>query len=294
MTRRPAPSMLTILIPTKNRSAFLTRLLRYYAKCGCPFPIRIADSSDSDHYARANEVLAAVSGRLDVERRYYPGISNLACLSDLSKRVSTPYVVYVSDDDLLVPRALEHAVAFLETHADYCAAHGDGQLFTIESDKAEGLVTGTSSYAQRSAEQELASVRLVDYLSTYRPIVFSVQRADALKTSYQYVVDLKLDNSFGELLPSSLPVIRGKVKKLRTLYMARQTHGDMTSRKLNLDLFDWISTPDWTSQWVGFRDCLATELAQQDRLSVEQAREVVKQAFWAHLARGLTGKWDAR
>jgi len=70
--------------------------------------------------------------------------------------------------------------------------------------------------------------------------------------------------------------------------LVRQVHDQ---RYLLPGVFDWITSPNWLPSYQVFRDCLAKELVQQDEISVDEAREVVKQAFWSYLAKGLTKKW---
>jgi hypothetical protein len=91
-----------------------------------------------------------------------------------------------------------------------------------------------------------------------------------------------------ELLIGCQSVIQGKVKELDCLYLVRQVHD---RRYLAPDMFDWITSPNWLQSYELFRERLSEELAQQDEITIDQAREVVKQAFWAYLARGLGKKW---
>ena len=283
--------MLSILIPTRNRWGFLGRLLRHYSHFGMPYPIFIGDSSDPDQCLESESVLKEVSGRLNVDVRLYPGVSNLATGLDLLERVSTPYVVSTADDDFLVVRGVRKAMDFLEEYPDYSTAHGDAILFSVSDDKPYGRLTSVGRYPQHSVERECGAKRLMEHLKAYKPTVHSVHRTDHLRDSYRRVIELKMDNNFGELAPSCIPTIRGKVKKLKTLYMVRQAHADMTSRKTSPKVFDWITTAGWPEQWARFSDCLSEEIVRQDKISADEARQAVQRAFWMFLAKALTLKW---
>lgn len=282
--------MLTILIPTRNRWNFLGRLLRYYASAGVTWPIVIGDSSDAEELVVGQKILKEVSGRLKVDYRSCPGLSNLACGTSLLERVSTPYVVWTADDDFLALRGVRSALEFLETHADYSTAHGAALLFTVGGDMPHGEVGIVSRYPQRSVEQDSGVRRFISHVGDYNPTVHSVHRTKNLLESYRRVIELNMDNNFGELAPSSIPTIRGKVKRLKVLYMVRQCHGGMTSRKTSPKIFDWITMPDWPNQWGRFRECIAEELSRQDRISVDEARQVVQQVMWRFLAKAMMAK----
>lgn len=292
--------MLTILIPTRNRWGFLARLLHYYADAGLTHRIRVGDSSDPDRSPEAEAVLASVAGRLDVECRPYPGADNFACIAGLLDRVSTPYVAWSADDDFLVPRALDQAVAALTARPEVSAVHGAAALFGVATGQPHGPVAWTSSYRQEALEHDRASARLIAYMSAYFPIIYSVHRTENLQWCYRRVVELRLDNVFGELLPSCLPVVRGKIAKLQNLYMVRQAHTAMTSARLNPDPFEWIAGTDWSRQCGGVKTALAGEVARHDGIDQPEACDVVKQAVWAYVARALEigrleyAGWSAR
>jgi hypothetical protein len=95
-------------------------------------------------------------------------------------------------------------------------------------------------------------------------------------------VSLLTDKAFAsELLPCCLSVLQGKVKELDCLYLVRQSHGQ---RYFLPNKYDWINSPNWLPSYQVFCDCLARELARQDRISIDKAQDVVKQAFRLYLA----------
>jgi hypothetical protein len=94
-----------------------------------------------------------------------------------------------------------------------------------------------------------------------------------------------------EVLVGCLSVLQGKVKRLDCLHIFRQHH---QGRYGAADFYDWMTSPQWATTYGGFRDCLLEELVRQDRLSPEEAREVVKRAFWPWLANRLMSRWRKR
>lgn len=283
--------MITLLIPTMNRSDFLIRLLHYYGDLGFQGCICIGDSSDTVHVERTRKVIKVLQGKLSIVYREYPRLNDARCLQQLLDFVSTPYAAYVADDDFLTPAALEQCARFLDGHPDYSAAHGVAALISLQSSGAYGQVVGASRYRQLVIEAESASQRLLNYLSNYWVALFSVHRIESWRVMYRDISLLE-DRSFGgELLPCCLSVIQGKVKELDCFYLVRQGH---EQRYLLPDTYDWITSPNWLPSHQVFRDSLAEELVRQDGISMDEARDVVKQAFWSYLAKGLNKKWQSR
>ena len=118
--------MMTLIVPTMNRSDFLVRQLGYYRDVGFQGCICIGDSSDTVHVERTKRALKAFQGKLNIVYREYPHLNDAECLKQLLDLVVTPYAAFVADDDFLVPAALEQCARFLDNHPDYSAAFTEG------------------------------------------------------------------------------------------------------------------------------------------------------------------------
>ena len=277
--------MITLLVPTINRSDFLIRLLRYYEKVGFEGCICIGDSSNSEHVKRTKRVLATLRGRLNIIYREYPDLNDAVCLKRLLDFVSTPYAAFVADDDFLVPSALNQCGKFLGEHPEYVAVHGMGITVTLDSGGLYGRIVQCGHYRQPEIEAESASQRLDDHLSNYSVALFSVHRIESWRAMYRDVHLLK-DKSFGsELLPCCKSVVLGKSKELDCLYVVRQMHAQ---RYLLPDEHDWITSQEWYPSYLVFRDSLAEALTLQDNISTEKAQKVVEKAFRSYLDMSLS------
>ncbi|MHB8163391.1 MAG: TIGR00180 family glycosyltransferase [Methanoregula sp.] len=272
--------MITLIIPTMNRSDFLIRLLRYYAEMDFQGWICIGDSSNKEHLDRTKKVIESLQGKLNIIYEEYPELKAAECLNRLVSLVSTPYAALDADDDFLIPSALTKCVDFLERNPDYAATHGKGVILELGNDGAHGPVVNCEFYSQPILESESASKRLDDHMSNYRVTLLSVHKTESLQKMFQDLHSLK-DNPFGELLSCSISVILGKSKELDCLYLVRQNH---TQRYISSDIYDWITYPLWQPSYIVFRDTLAQFLALQDKISVPEAQDVVKSAFWKYLA----------
>jgi len=305
--------VISLFIPTMNRSEFLIRLLRYYKAVGFKGPIYIGDSSHPGDVERTKEAIKSFRGELNIVYREYPGIDGVRCVQRLLELVSTPYAAFVADDDFMVPAALERCADFLDANPDYSAAHGVGALISVDSNAAYGPVKSAGYYRQPVAEEGSASQRLTSLLQDYTVTLFSVHRVQTWRAMYKdatQVADWK--HLGGELLQCCLSVIMGKVKQLDGLYLMRQVYasgcaeaatskgmqnaGQLASINMSatasVDSFDWITSKAWLPSYEIFRDLVSCELSKQDGISMDEARRVVKQAFWSYLAKTLQHKWE--
>ncbi|MFA4905591.1 MAG: TIGR00180 family glycosyltransferase [Candidatus Margulisiibacteriota bacterium] len=283
--------MLTIVIPTMNRSDFLIRLLNYYANTGYKHRILIGDSSDPTHVEQAKNAIKEMEGKLSIIYQECPGLGVGACLQKLMKSISTPYVAVLSDDDYLVPNGMDKCLVYLENHPEYNAAHGKAVLISLDVSGPNGQIQHLGEYKQCSREEGAASQRLIKHLSDYSSSTFCVYRTRSWQTMLKNSQEIS-DRSFSdELLFSGLSVVLGKVKELDCFYLVRQGHGQ---RYLLPDLFDWVTGSAWLPSYRIFRDRLIDELVRVDAIDERKAQDVVKQAFWSYLSRGLAHKFRGR
>ncbi len=283
--------MITIAIPTKNRSDFLDRLLNYYAACGFQHWISIGDSSEPAHAQRTKNTIQRLSGKIKVKYYEHPNESGPTCMQKLFNDVTTPYAVYSGDDDFFVPDSLEKCIEFLENHKEYSGANGKAVLFSVNNKKE---ICSISGYKLKSIEADTASQRFRDFMMDYFVAFFSVYRADVCKRMLRdaSLVPTKSPVSvsfMGEVMPSSLSVILGKIKQLDCLYLFRQMH---ERRNYLLDVFDLITSLDWPTSYRAFYDSLAEALIQQDNITLDNTHEIIKQSFWFQLNKGLNRKFQ--
>ena len=281
---------LTVVVPTFNRYLFLTRLLKYYLFRGSPFQMHILDSGSNT--AGQNEVKRLISSNL-VYTQYPPTIHPFTKLTQALQNVSTPYVVIWADDDLMVPSAFNAGVRFLEEQPDFSIVHGQSAQFVIQPDGGVDI----GPYLQRSYPSSTAAARLVDYLSNYSVTFYSVHRTEALAKNLELTQRHGFGYYWGEIALGCLSAIQGRVGQLDDLYMMKEAHagmGDWPDRDSGNGLFDWVTGAAFSGKYHDFEECLAIELARKDGIVEDDAREVVREAFWSHLAQGLTKKWQAK
>lgn len=282
----------SILVPTKNRSDFVIRLLQYYNDVDYRGHIFIGDSSETFHVERTKAAIKNLRGNFEIVYREYPELNNAESIHELLTLISTKYSVILPDDDFLVPSSVGKCIEFLEGNSDYIAAHGVGILFQLKKgNDIYGPIASSGYYLQRPIEKESASQRLIDHLTHYSVTLFSVHRTAQMRLMYKQVSALS-DKTFAlELLPCCLSVIFGKTKQLDCLSLVRQVHAQ---RYLLPDVYDWITNENWSLAFRYFESCLVTAISHQDKIGLDDIRQVVKQAFWSYLAQSMFRSWQQK
>ena len=280
---------ITLLIPTKDRSEFVVRQLRYYQTAGFRGTISIGDSSESEHRDRVAQEVLRLSGDLDIRHDFYPGLLNAETMQNMLRNVTTDYVAFIGDDDFLTVRGINRCVDFLDRNPGYVSANGTSVIFTLESPGAYGTVKSVSNYYQKGLGAGTAQQRFLDYMGDYFVPLFSVHRAPAFALNFKYATEPR-DKLFSlELLPCCLSAVQGPSKHLRCLYLIRQFN---PSRFPLPDTFDWITGTDWPGSYEFFVDVISAEIAGRDGVDLAEAKDAVKNGLWQYLALALSLRWE--
>lgn len=275
--QKKVEELITIIIPTYNRSHYLARILQYYKEQNTNIPILVADSSSKTE-SRANlAVVDSVSKNLKVELKYFEtNESWLASSAFYGKVISalmyceSKFVVLCADDDFIVPDAIRKCTQFLEENPDYSIAHGrSARVFYLEKQRNFDSDLLSVTFGQRTIENNDPCLRLQDHLNGYAPTFYSVHRRADLLSNFQNMISNTSNYHFGELLLSCLSIIQGKSKCLDLLYMVRQSIVGSTGASVPR----WSATlaaDDFEKQYAKFSDCLLAEVAASDKSSPTQ------------------------
>lgn len=291
---------LTIVIPTKNRSSFVIRALKYYASVACPFPVLIGDSSEEGHSNTVkNFIKTEINGKIKVDHRTLgsvrsepKGWQDDAILKHLMEEVQTPYTAFYADDDFAVVQKLGSAVDFLDANDDYSFVCGEALIFSLKSDEESRELLGTRKYHQRSISEDLPSERLLELARFYCVLEYGVSRTSEMRYRWQAVFESAMDNEMGELLNSALVAVQGKIKKMKNLFLVRQEHAQMTSR--GKSQFDWITDPKFSGYWKKYLEIVGSALAKKEGIALDQSLSIIKRVFWAYISKILNEKWDGK
>ncbi len=287
VTHSCAGAGLTLVIPTRNRPRFLSKVLRYYAKMESPYPLIIGDASDPSAAAENERVIATFEDRLPITYvRQAPGITTVTSTIDLLARVDSRYTAWCGDDDYMVPRQLQKCADFLEGHPDYGLACGDAAEVFVETSSSDDTFTVAKIIrgAHKSAEATLPSRRLLEWC---RPNIgkntFSVQRTSDMRYSWNKASEIGLDSKsyapLHELTVNLMSLLQGKEMHLEGLYHVMLRHTEKTSFSGPVDYFERVTRWDWPGRVASMVDCWAQEIVRRETIEYSAARRVAETVF---------------
>ncbi|MBK5375334.1 TIGR00180 family glycosyltransferase [Pseudomonas sp. TH43] len=169
----PLNELLTVVLFTHNRPAFIRRAVKYYSSLPCK--IMVLDSTPE----RPEGDFSAVDYH-HVPQFAYWGMQ--AKLNYGVEQLTTPYMVLAADDDFILHDSLAESVGFLEANHDYGMCHGYCLMYVT-------LAGGVSYYrrdkkVQEDYSSECAQERVLDYMHQYVPPFYAVHRTDLMKQWY--------------------------------------------------------------------------------------------------------------
>jgi glycosyltransferase domain-containing protein len=280
--------VITILIPTYNRPGYLKRILSYYSNYATAYPIVVADSSSNENKDMNRKTVSSLSSiNILYIDSYTSEINRYHKITDALNQVNTEYCAICADDDFLVPESMRACTQFLNDHTDYAAAQGVGVSFAVDRKLPS---TGGWSFrtiqtqSGKTLSQDRPTDRLYCHLCDYRPTFYAVHRRTQLAQNLQMANDYTWDFRFGEILPSCLTVVQGKVKRLYMPHDVGECHGGNTSARI----IDWgglLTGDDFSSRYQAFRECLARKIAEITGEHESAATAAVNKAALAYFGK---------
>lgn len=284
---------ISIIIPTKNRSDHVIKMLRYFKIMDFDGCVLIGDSSDQYHIDYTRRAIKKLDAPFEIIYNEYPNQKSYHCIRDLMSLATSNYAMWMCDDDILIPATLQKCAKFLEENPEYSSVGGIAIRYSLSNPGVYGAIKYIDRYPVYEYEAESSSQRLHDLLQNYTVVGYSLGRTEQLKRKFLFENNLQLTDLAlaTEMLPACMCAAQGKIKMLNSLFVVRQMHDQ---RYLLPDMFDRISKPDWPMSSMVMRNTLAEELVRNDGITLEEARDTVKQAFWSYLKKALCLKYQSR
>lgn len=277
-------NILTIVIPLYTRYDKLKRVLTYYKDHNFPFNIMILDDSPDQNID--DHDLRVIVNDKHIKHIMYEQHMSVAEKISIGIKISTPYVVLCADDDFVVPKGLERCIEFLDANSDYVAAQGKHISFK-QSAVMPRLAAWEAAINIRSIECESPVTRFITHFSDYNsPTFYAVHRTNVMQSIWKSASEYTNDVRFGELLPTLLTVLYGKVKVLDILYAARENHPSSDGHVANR-ISDFIVEGSFDGKYERFKKCLAGELCDQTELSYGESEKLVDRAMDGYLKRSF-------
>lgn len=211
-------NLITVVIPTYNRSNELARLLHFLADLGTRFSIIVLDGGTEASGKQNSELCLSFP---NVEHHKFS--SNLHLGKRLEQGlhlVKTPYVLFCGDDDFFFPDAVVECVNFLEKNQDHAAAIGQVwsmRYFPGRPVVSDGIVLKNDLDVGSGLHQERFILRALYYFAYTEigsmPLFYAVRRTNQTLNAFSLITP-EIKYSSMELLTNGMLLIDGKVAKL--------------------------------------------------------------------------------
>jgi glycosyltransferase domain-containing protein len=265
---------LTVIVPTRNRSALCVSLIQYLRRCGVECAIIIADSSDTDHALRNEEFCR---GRAADYRRYAPEIPFYDKALDVLNAVTSAFVVMLPDDDIPVPRALEQCVSVLRQNDDTAAAWGYVIDYAMHGEQFDIFRVRWSA---PGINEHSPLERVYHLVRRYQPFFWAVFRTGALTRS---ISEARCTGRivFQELTTTLTAALQGKIARLPIVYSLRGAEVCSYERAKVEPLFAFLEDPAvFFREYTDYRDNLVRFVQTQLEHAVKQLKNCTVEQFF--------------
>jgi glycosyltransferase domain-containing protein len=242
-------SFLTVVIPSFERQKFLERQISFWRNFEAK--IIILDGSKAPLNLLPNKIPSNIR-YLHVPDNFYKRIKLAAEL------ISTPYAIYLPDDEFLIPSCLEKCVQFLIENPAYCSCAGRSISFGV--DVATNRVDARPIYQDLRnldicLDNPIERVMALAFPYKYQP-VHSVTRKEIWSSVAEVLGMLKyLPSDMFELLFGFTAAHIGKMKVIPDLMNMRSLENAAVNSKewdRKLMFPQWIGSSKFTGDCADF------------------------------------------
>lgn len=265
----PLNELLTVVLITHNRPAFLRRAVKYYSSLPCK--IMVLDST----LDRPEGDFSAVDYH-HVPQFAYWGMQ--AKLAYGVEHLTTPYMVLAADDDFILHDSLAESVGFLHANPDYGMCHGYCLMYL-------SLAHGVNYYrrdkkVQEDYSSERAQDRVLDYMNQYIPPFYAVTRTDLMK-SWHSALPPGTNFQWQEIGHVYYLLANAKARILPIPYVVREINYGVSEH--NTDVFHSLTYVDAKSvaEREAFAEFLVSLPTAIEGLDAAQAKAFVLESFEA-------------
>ena len=264
--------ILTVIVPTFNRSRFLARLLSFATEVRFPFHILIADSSGPEERLRNETLIGGHRAVLDVEHLHFD-CGLMEKLLHAVEHVSTSYCCFWADDDFQLPEGLMSCLKFLEHNPNYGSCIG--QVLQVSLDQ-----TGNDAVLQTypSREELVAGERLIRWSENFYPPFYAIYRKTILCRMLKVTVDASCYERcriIPEILMGQVGFLFGLQKVLHGVSIVYQLHDLNDSRTIRC-VHDHHAFPN---DYKRYRDTASKVFSEIAGVSLLEADRVIDRSF---------------
>ena len=285
---------ITLLIPTKNRTIFLKRVLMYYKKINFSGTLAIGDSSTGDFLIDNKEIYESMKEFINITYQIFPDKNLCQTSHELLKTVVTNFVAEVHDDNFIVPNSIERCIEFLNNNSDYSAASGLGVSIKTKNDEPYGELIKCAKKKQPSSDLDTACSRLMSLYGDYSDIHYAIHRTEIYR---KVLIDSHIkDNNFFHIMATANTFILGKVKELDTLHVVRHIQSPQGRKVFNknhpesTNTYWWITGKDWHANLEVLQKTIIKNLIKIDQISPTEAQRTYELSFFMYFSMYFANK----
>ena len=216
-------SDLTLVIPSYERQAYLLRQIEFWSR----YPVNVVILDGSKSGCKHSRIVNMPS---QIKYRHMP-VSLEERLGFVRGRITTKFAALLSDDEFLIPSAVESCLEYLLSHPDYVACKGQALWF----DCNKGVVVGGRIYPGLQGyviDDDTASGRMLQHMNNYEmATLWSIQRTDVFNLCLEV---MSCERAFStaaaaEMQISLATAYSGKCKVINELMWLRSRENDSRS-----------------------------------------------------------------
>jgi glycosyltransferase domain-containing protein len=210
---------LTILILTYDRSRLLKNCLEFIRTQNESVEIVIADSSTESE----KQVNRKTVEQLDEDITYLEFAHDVKPLDKVLsaiEHVDSEFACMCADDDLIVLNSVFTCAEFLAQNRDYVACHGHYLRYSLTD--SDSILLEDWEYSGPSLTGDSSSKRVIELMSNYEALFYSVQATPTLRKSLEAMTTSPY-NMHMELANALWLVMAGKVKRIDGIHYLRQS-----------------------------------------------------------------------
>lgn len=270
-------SILTVVVPSFNRQAYLLRQIRFWVRSSARLVIVDGSSAPLD-----SRVLSAVGVQPRIEYLHLPR-SFADRTSAAAELVQTPYAVLLGDDEFHLPTGLRACLDVLEQDQNLVGCLGECLGFSLTRRQRQPTFSGIypSLRGFRIAHKEPAD-RLVAAMSWYAPATcYAVLRTPAWRSSWGKI-DHWSSPTANEMQHALVAYLLGRVVSTNHLQWLRSSENPPVA-SLSLDsvlsIPEWWESPQYADERSEFVECVVSTVlgdldADADEISTWVTRAI--------------------
>ena len=297
-------AQITILLPLKGRHLHTLRFMYHLNRTNFPYPLIIADGEVHPDVAALLEEPGTFPN-LSYQFIRYPNDTTYTQfyrkMADANRRVQTPYVMLVDNDDFPCAAGIERAVAFLDANPDYSSCGGRVAGFELLNTNLDlpPQLTGplarleieySSAYAPADLQQADVGRRSLEGYRNSVTTYYHVFRTPVLDTLHRELNELDFsDLTIHEAYFLLRSLTFGKARTDAKIVSYLRQHGTSTAHDHKLDWATHLLRSRFNDDFNAMLKRLSAEIGGAAGEDSNRVADEILNAYAERLRRDLRG-----